>query len=56
LAGERHRVGGIAGKHFDAHRTAVGGAQQAIDDLQLALLAVTRVAKARQLATAAFQP
>jgi hypothetical protein len=56
LGGERHRVGGVAGKHFDRHRTAVNRAQQAIDDLQLALLAVTRIAKARQLAAAAFQP
>ena len=35
LRGERHQVGGVAGKHFDGHRTAVGRAQQAKDDCSL---------------------
>ena len=50
------RIGGVAGKHFDRHRTAVGCTQQTVDDLQLALLAVPRVAEARQLAAPALQP
>jgi hypothetical protein len=52
LRGERHRVGGVAGQHFDGHQTAVGRAQQARDDLQPAFSAVARVAKARQRAAA----
>jgi hypothetical protein len=43
LRGERHRVGGVAGQHFDGHQTAVGRAQQARDDLQLAFAATTFV-------------
>jgi hypothetical protein len=35
LRRQRHRVGGVALKHFDRHRAAIGGAQQAVDDLQL---------------------
>jgi len=31
LRGERHRVGGVAGQHFDRHRAAVGRAQQGVD-------------------------
>jgi len=43
LRGERHRVGDVAGQHLDGHRTAVGRAQQARDDLQLAFSATTFV-------------
>jgi len=35
----------VAFKHFDRHWAAIGGAQQAVDDLQFALLAVPRIAK-----------
>jgi hypothetical protein len=41
LRGERRRVGGVAFEHLDRDRTPVGGTQQTVDDLQLALLAVT---------------
>ena len=44
LGRQRHRVGGVARQHLDGDGTAVGGAQQAVDDLRLALLAVTAVA------------
>src|SRR5947209_13000000 len=40
----------------DRHWAAIGRTQQAVDDLQFALLAVLRVAKAGQLAASAFQP
>ena len=55
LRGERLRVGDIAREHLDRHRAAIGGAQQAIDDLQLALLAVPVVAQARERAATAFE-
>src|ERR1700736_3256806 len=51
-----HRVGGIALEHFDRYRTAIGRTQQTVDDLQLALLAVTGIAKARQLAAPSLDP
>jgi hypothetical protein len=47
--------GGIAVEHLDRHRAAVGGAEQAVDDLQLALLAVPVVAAPGQGAAVAFQ-
>jgi len=56
LRRQRHRVGGIAFKYLDRYRTAIGGTQQTVDDLQFALLAVARVAEARQLAASAFKP
>ena len=54
LRAERVGIGGIAFKHFDRHRTAVRRAQQAVNDLQLALLAVAIVAAFGQLAAAPF--
>ena len=39
-------IGSVAVKHFDRHRAAVGRAQQTVDDLQFARLAVAVVAKA----------
>ena len=48
LGGERLGIAGVAVEHFDRHRAAVGGAQEAIDDLQLALLAVAVVAELGQ--------
>src|ERR1700736_3400806 len=51
-----HRVGGIALEHFDRYRTAIGRTQQAVDNLQLALLAVTGIAKARQRAAPSLHP
>ena len=55
LCGERARIGGVALEHLDRHRATVGRAQQAVDDLQLALLAVAVVAEPRQLAAAGLQ-
>src|SRR5258708_6179610 len=52
---ERARIGGVALEHFDRYRATVCGAQQAIDDLQLALLAVAAVAEFSELATAPLQ-
>jgi hypothetical protein len=40
LAGERGGIAGRALEHLDGDRAAVGRAEQAVDDLQLALLAV----------------
>jgi hypothetical protein len=56
LPRQRHRVGGIAFKDLNRHRTAIGGTQQAIDDLQFALLAVSRIAEACQLAALTLKP
>ena len=53
---QRHRVGGVAFEHFDRHWAAIGRTQQAVDDRQFGLLAVPRIAKARQLAAPAFEP
>ena len=36
LGGQRHRIGGVAVEDLDGDRTAVGRAEQAIDDLQRA--------------------
>ena len=52
LRGERARIGGVALEYLDRHRAAVRRAQQAVDDLQLALLAVAVVAALRQFAAA----
>jgi len=46
LGAERARIGGVALEHLDRHRATVGSAQQAVDDLQLALLAVAVIALA----------
>src|ERR1700738_2635072 len=54
VARKRARIAGVALEHLDGHRATVGGAQQAVDDLQLALLAVAVVAEPRQLAAAAL--
>jgi hypothetical protein len=51
-----HGVGGVAFEHLDRHRAAIGGTQQTVDDLQFALLAVARVAEARQLAAPPLEP
>src|SRR5262245_42311436 len=48
-------IADIAVEHFDRHRAAIGGAEQAIDDLQLARLAVAAIAVLRQWATAALE-
>ena len=47
-------IAGIALEHLDRDRAAVGGAQQAVDDLRLALLAVAVVAALGQRTAAAF--
>ncbi len=41
-------IGGVAGEHLDGNGAAVGGSQQAADDLALALLAVAVVAEGGQ--------
>jgi hypothetical protein len=40
LCRPRRRIGSVALKDFDRHRTAVAGAQQTEDDLQLVALAI----------------
>ena len=55
LAGEGRRIGGTAGEHLDRHGTAVGGTEQAIDDLPFAAFAVTAVAELGEWTAAAFQ-
>ena len=55
LAGQGHRVSGTAVEDLDRHRTAVRGAEQTVDDLQFAALAVTVVAVLGERAAAAFQ-
>ena len=54
LVAERRGVAGRALEHLDGDRTAIGRAEQAIDDLQLALLAVAIVAELGERAAAAF--
>ena len=54
LIGHRFGIAGIALEHLDRDRAAVGGAQQAVDDLRLALLAVAVVAALGQRTAAAF--
>ena len=54
LAGQGHRVGSTALEDLDGHRTAVCGAEQTVDDLQFAALAVTVVAILGERTAAAF--
>ncbi len=54
LGGQSAGVGTVAGEHFNRHRTAVGGAQQAIDDLHLAAFAVSVVTECGKRATLSF--
>ena len=54
LAGQRGRIGGAAGEHLDRHRTTVAGAQQAVDDLPFAALAVPAVAELGKRTAAPF--
>jgi hypothetical protein len=44
LRTKRGRIAGVAREHRDCDRAAVRGAQQAVDDLQLAVLLVPVVA------------
>ena len=55
LRTERARIGGVALEHFNRHRATVRSAQQAIDDLQLTLLAVAAVAEFGELTAAPLQ-
>ena len=48
LVGQGAWVGDVAFVHFDRDRTALGVAQQSVDDLQLPFLAVARVPDASQ--------
>ena len=54
LGRQGHRIGGVAVKHLDGDRAAVGGAEQAVDDLQRALPAVAAIAALGQRAAAPF--
>jgi hypothetical protein len=56
LRRQRPRIGGVTVKHLDCDGATVGGAQQAIDDLQFIRLAVAAVAELGQFAAAAFEP
>ena len=54
LIGKGHGIGGVAFEHLDGDGATVGRAQEAVDDLQLALLAVAVVAALGQRAAAGF--
>ena len=54
LRGQSTGVGAVAGEHFNRDRTAVGGAQQAIDDLHLAAFAVSVVAECGKCTALSF--
>jgi hypothetical protein len=54
LRRQRRWIAGVAVKDLNGDRAAVGGAEQAVDDLQHALLAVTVVAQPGQRTAAAF--
>ncbi len=54
LCGQGFRVGGVAVEDLDGNWAAVRGAEQAVDDLQRALAAVTAVAAFGQRAAASF--
>ena len=54
LRGHSAGVGAVAGEHFNRDRTAIGGAQQAIDDLHLAAFAISVVAECGQRTALAF--
>jgi hypothetical protein len=55
LVAESGRVAGRSLEDLDGDGTAIGGAEQAIDNLQLSLLAVAIVAALGERAAAAFQ-
>src|SRR6202023_2346390 len=55
LTGEGRRVCGAAGEDLDCHGTAVAGAEQPIDDLPFAALAVTAVAELGDRTPTTFQ-
>src|SRR4051794_21912835 len=52
---QRRRIAGVAREHLDGDGTAVGGAEQAVDDLQHALLAITLVATLGQRTAASLE-
>src|SRR5271165_4897786 len=51
---QRHRIGGVALEHLDGNGAAIRGAEQAVDNLQCALLAVAAIAPPGERAAAAF--
>src|SRR4051794_16513712 len=55
LRRQRRGISSVAIEHLDGHRTAVRGAEQAVDDLQAALLAVPAVSAFGQRTTASLQ-
>jgi hypothetical protein len=54
LHGKRARIGGVVGEDFDRDGASIGRAQEPIDDLQFALLAVATVTAFCELAAAPF--
>jgi hypothetical protein len=52
---QRGRIAGVALKDLNGDRTAVGGTEQAVDDLQTAPLAITAVATFGQRTAASLQ-
>jgi predicted small lipoprotein YifL len=55
LRRQRHRIGGIAFKHLDRDRAAIGRAHQADDNLRPITTVVAAVAMLRQFAAASFE-
>ena len=47
LAGQSHRVAGVAGEGLDRDRTAIAGAEEAVDDLRAVAPAIPRIAALR---------
>ena len=55
MGGHGGGIGGVAGEDFDCHRTAVGGTQEAEDQLLAVFLAVAAVAEAGEGTMAPFE-
>src|SRR6202023_3342148 len=55
LTGEGGRICSAAGEDLDCHRTAVAGAEQAINDLPFAAFAVSAVTELGERTATAFQ-
>ena len=54
LAGQGHRIGGIAIEHLDGDRAAVGRAEQAVGDLQRPLAVIAAIAALGERAATPF--
>ena len=55
LARQGHRIRGVAGKHLDGHRAALGRAEHAVDHLWPVAAVVAGIAQLRQFAGRAFE-